>query len=128
MRPRKAAARALAAIDPEILIGVLAHWAGSGESAEGPRAAAAWALGEKEYVGAVRPLIKALDDGGEELVVASAEALGRIGDKSAVATLVGLLKHPSDEVRRVAMEAIEAIQRKLHQKSVRRPTLLKDEA
>jgi hypothetical protein len=81
------------------------------ESDEAPavRAAAAEVLMESD-VGAVQPLLQALDDPDSRVVLAALEALEFVGDASTIPQLAPLLKHSDVEVRERTVEAIEFLQ------------------
>src|SRR5262249_12225728 len=68
----------------------------------GPGARAA----QKEVVPALQ---KALEDRSPEVVVEAAEALGVLGAPEAGPVLLGLLRHPSEHVRRTAAQALERV-------------------
>ncbi len=73
------------------------------------RAAAAEALLDSD-VGAVKPLLQALEDPDSRVVLAALEALEFVGDASTVPQIAPLLKHKDVEVRERTVEAIEFLQ------------------
>jgi hypothetical protein len=73
------------------------------------RAAAAETLGDAD-VGAVQPLLQALDDPDPNVVLATLDALEFVGDASTIPHLTPLLKHKDAEVRERTVEAIEFLQ------------------
>jgi len=73
------------------------------------RAAAAEALLDSD-VGAVQPLLQALEDPDPRVVMAALEALEFVGDETTVPHLAPLLKHRDVAVRERTVEAIEFLQ------------------
>jgi HEAT repeat protein len=73
------------------------------------RAAAAEALMQSD-VGAVQPLLLALDDPDPQVVLAALDALEFVGDASIVPQIAPLLKHKDTAVRERTVEAIEFLQ------------------
>ena len=73
------------------------------------RAAAAEVLGESG-VGAVQPLLKALNDPDSRVVLAALDALEFVGDETTAPLLAPLLKHKDVEVRERTVEAMEFLQ------------------
>jgi hypothetical protein len=73
------------------------------------RAAAAETLGDAD-VGAVQPLLRALDDPDPNVVIATLDALEFVGDASTIPHLTPLLEHKNAEVRERTVEAIEFLQ------------------
>ncbi len=73
------------------------------------RAAAAEALLDAD-VGAVQPLLAALDDPDPSVVLAALEALEFVGDASTIPHVAPLLKHKDVEVRERTVQAIEFLQ------------------
>jgi hypothetical protein len=73
------------------------------------RAAAAETLGDAD-VGAVQPLLQALDDPDPRVVLATLDALEFVGDASTIPHLAPLLEHKDVEVRERTVEAIEFLQ------------------
>ena len=68
---------------------------------------AAWILGERRERAAVEPLCRLVRDSSDAFLVESAvEALGKIGDARAAATLEWARRHPSPRVRRRAEQAL----------------------
>jgi len=68
---------------------------------------AAWILGERRERAAVEPLCRLVRDSSDAFLVESAvEALGKIGDARAAATLEWARQHPSPRVRRRAEQAL----------------------
>jgi hypothetical protein len=73
------------------------------------RAAAAEALIEGD-VGAVQPLLQALEDPDQRVVLAALDALEFVGDETTVPHLAPLLKHRDVEIRERTVEAIEFLE------------------
>ncbi len=73
---------------------------------------AAWILGQRRERRAVQPLVQIVREA-EDLFLADAavEALGRIGDPVALATLREVAHHPSARLRRTAEGALAALAR-----------------
>jgi len=92
--------RGVAAV-PEIIA------VGSGDSV-GARRAAAEVLGRIGSDEATTTLIEWLDDQ-PEVVIATAAALGAIGDRRAFAPLLAVLDHPEAAVRQAAVSALNSI-------------------
>lgn len=76
---------------------------------ENVRQKAAEALGEIKDTGAVKPLIKALDDEDIDVRVAAVEALGEIRDERAIGPLIQNFRNLYESVRVAAAEALEKI-------------------
>ncbi len=73
------------------------------------RAAAAESLGDAD-VGAVSPLIRALEDPDNRVVLGALEALELLGDSSTIPKLRPALEHPDREVRERALEVQEFLE------------------
>ena len=73
------------------------------------RAAAAESLGDAD-VGAVGPLLQALEDRESEVVLEALDSLEMLGDDSTVARLEPALDHPDPEVRERALEVREFLE------------------
>jgi hypothetical protein len=73
------------------------------------RAAAAESLGDAD-VGAVPPLLGALDDAEPRVVLAALESLEMLGDASTVPELTPFLDHPDAAVRERVAEVIEFLE------------------
>jgi hypothetical protein len=73
------------------------------------RVAAAEALIEGD-VGAVQPLLQALEDPDQRVVLAALDALEFVGDETTVPHLEPLLKHRDVEIRERTVEAIEFLE------------------
>ncbi len=71
---------------------------------------AAWILSERRERTAVEPLCRLVRDSADAFIVeAAVEALGKIGDRRALAVLESATQHPSPRVRQKAAQALAAV-------------------
>jgi HEAT repeat protein len=108
LAPRKIAARVLAGLPPEVVLGPLLR---DGLGAADPRARreAAWTLGRLGDRRATARLIQCLDDGSSTVRAAAAWALGRLDAPVALQYLEALLADPDEIVRAAAVDAYGAL-------------------